>query len=278
MARRAVITRERRHAASRSAPLRLACLLLASELVLWLAGPAPAFAADDRTVCAVPESLDYSAIELPAMSAALKAQDEVRIVVVGSASSGGLGLTPHERAYPERLVHELEKRFAGSRFAVTNLSSRGQFAKAMADRFAKEVLPLHPALVIWQTGTVEAVRGSDLDDFGDTLDYGLGLLRSHDIDVILVNMQYSPQMSSLVNVSPYRDAMSWVSQNRSIMLFDRYEIMRYWQDSGTVDFGSPSKEDQARYDDLVHGCVAQLLGEMIQNGVSLSRQNADKPD
>lgn len=251
---------------------------LLAGLLGWPLAGGTVLAADNGAVCAVPGTLNYSSIELPEMASALKAGAEVRIVVVGSASSGGLGLTPHERAYPERLVADLEKRFPGSRFAVTNLSSRGQLAAVMAGRFAKEILPLQPALVIWQTGTVEAVRGSDVDEFGDTLDYGIELLRRHGIDVILINMQYSPHTTTLVNMAPYRDAMNWASQNRSVMLFDRYAAMRYWQETGVVDFANSSKEDQAKYDDLVHGCVAELLAEMIQNGVGLARENADKPE
>ena len=69
-----------------------------------------------------------------------------------------MGASTLANAYPERLGVELGKRFPKTKFEMTNLSRRGQPAAEMAGRFASEVESHHPALVIWQTGTVDAVR------------------------------------------------------------------------------------------------------------------------
>ena len=48
-----------------------------------------------------------------------------------------------------------------------------QTARDAADRFLREVLPLKPTLVIWETGTMEAVRGTGVDDFRETVQGGI---------------------------------------------------------------------------------------------------------
>ena len=230
-------------------------------------------AADETTLCAVPDALDFSEAELVNVAARLKAGEEVRIVVVGTASSAGTGLVAPLRPYPDRIAGELAKQFPKGRFAIANLSSRGMLATAMLARIEQDVLPGNPALVIWQTGTVETVHGTDIDAFGDTLESGLSTLRGHGSDVILMDMQYSSQTSTLVDPSPYRDVMRWIARAQSVMLFDRFAFMRYWEETGLIDFTSPLKTDQARSDNLVHGCIAELLAEMIAKGVARAEES-----
>jgi lysophospholipase L1-like esterase len=244
-----------------------------------LAASASAFAAapEPSTLCAVPEALQYSELALPRVAARLKEGQAVRIVVIGSASSAGIGATRVENAYPQRLQKELARRFPKARFAVINLSKRGQLASEMAGRFATDVLGQQPALVIWQTGTVDAVRGVDVEAFSDTLESGIDKLEGHGADVILMNMQYSPHTSTVLDVTPYRDDMAWVAQSKSVILFDRYAMMRYWAEAGIIDFSNPSEADQAKNDDLVHGCLAYRLAEMVETAVKGAPAAEAKP-
>jgi hypothetical protein len=249
--------------------------------VVWgivLAGSLAAFAAGEQgQVCAVPEAVEYSDAALPHVAASLKAGQPVRIVIVGSGSSVAGAANKTLQVYPERLAGELAKRFPEGRFEIVNLARRGQLADDMAGRFAKEVLTLRPALVIWQTGTVDAVRGVDLGSFGHTLGDGIEILESHGTDVILMDMQYSPHTSTALNVRPYRDYMRWVAQNRAVLLFDRYAMMKYWEEADIIDFSDPSKAHQAKDADLVHGCIAYLLAEMIHTAVAQALDSAAKP-
>ena len=50
-----------------------------------------------------------------------------------------------------------------------------------------------PALVVWQTGTVDAMQSVDPDQFSAALDQGINIARSAGADVVLVNAQYSPR-------------------------------------------------------------------------------------
>ena len=245
---------------------------------LAASGAASAAVPELATLCAVPEALKYSELALPHLAARIKAGQPVRIVVMGSGSSAGIGATEAESAYPERLGSELTRRFPHAGFAIVNLSRRGQLASEMAARFPKEVLDRQPALVIWQTGTVEAVRGVDVEEFADTLEDGIDGLVSHGADVILMNMQYSPHTSTALDVTPYREDMSWVAQSKSVILFDRYAMMQYWAEAGTIDFSNPSKADQAKNGDLVQGCVAYRLAELVETAIKGPHEAEAKPE
>ena len=249
--------------------------------IIWAALAANAGAAaaapELSTLCAVPEALQYSELALPHVAAKLKAGKPVRIVVMGSASSAGMGATKPENAYPQRLGSELTRRFPQARFTVVNLSKRGQLASDMAKRFAKDVLGAQPVLVIWQTGTVDAVRGVDVETFDDTLEGGIDELKGHGADVILMNMQYSPHTWTALDVTPYRDDMTWVAQGKSVILFDRYAMMQYWAEAGVIDFSNPAKADQAKHDDLVHGCIAYRLAETVEAAVKGANEAEAKP-
>ena len=80
----------------------------------------------------------------------------------------------------------------------------------MAARFAKEVLPLEPKLVVWETGTVDAVRGADLDAFRETLETGLVDLRPA-TDVVLMDTQFSRRTNAMIDFAPYERAMRLIT-------------------------------------------------------------------
>ena len=249
---------------------------LAAALFLVLGGTAAAEGFDPETTCAVPEETAGTALPLPHVAAKLKAREVVRIVVIGSGSSSGLGASSLAEAYPARLTRELGKLFPDAKFELTNLSKRGQLASEMEARFATEVAAAHPALVIWQTGTADAVKGVDLGSFGQVLETGIDKLRALDADVILMNSQYSPHTLTALDTEPYRDYMRWAIQSRSAILFHRYTMMKYWVEEGVIDFSSPSKADQTRNDDLVHGCIAYRLARLIESAVKSGAEDDAK--
>jgi hypothetical protein len=50
-----------------------------------------------------------------------------------------------------------------------------------------------PDLVVWQTGTIDAIRRVEPEEFRSALDEGIETLQNSGTDVILMNMQYSPR-------------------------------------------------------------------------------------
>jgi hypothetical protein len=71
-------------------------------------------------------------------------------------------------------------------------------------------------------------------------------------------------------VQAYGESMRLVSQQREVPLLDRFAIMKQWSEFGTFDFFAATRklETAAR----IHECIAQLLADLIQDGVKLSRE------
>src|SRR5215831_15137847 len=71
-----------------------------------------------------------------------------------------------------------------------------------------------PTLRIWQTGTADAIRGVDPEEFRVALDDGVDKLRAADVDVVFMNMQYSPRTEAMLAVTAYADAMRIIALKR----------------------------------------------------------------
>jgi hypothetical protein len=82
------------------------------------------------------------------------------------------------------------------------------------------------------------------------------------IDVVLMDMQFSPRFIAAINYQPYLDAIVQVEQHRDLVRFQRFEVMRYWSETEQLAHGlSPDKP--AALADRVHDCVGRLLGRVI---------------
>jgi len=116
-------------------------------------------------------------------------------------------------------------------------------------------------LVIWQTGTVDAMRSIDPDDFRSAVDEGVVALQKAGADVVLINPQYSPRTETMISVPPYIDNMRAVAQEHEVPLFDRFGIMHQWNDQGDFDlFSTTHGIDLAK---RVHDCLGRALSKFI---------------
>lgn len=227
-----------------------------------------AFAADSPD-CAVVANLAVADYPLPRAAAAAKTS-ELRILVMGAGSSSLAGPNGTDLGYPARLQEALAKRLPDVKTkVVTNVKSRRSAAE-MEETFEKILMEEKPALVIWQSGTVDAISGVDPEDYRTTLDEGVDALQAGGADVILMNMQYSPRTESMIAIQAYADSMRLVSQQREVPLLDRFAIMRQWSELGTFDLYAATRrmETAAR----IHDCIGQLLADLVKDGIKLSRE------
>jgi hypothetical protein len=121
--------------------------------------------------------------------------------------------------------------------------------------------------VIWQTGTLDAIRRVDPDEFRAALDEGVETLHKGGVDVILMNMQYSPRTDIMVPLGPYADNMRHVAQQHEIPLFDRLAIMRHWSDTGAFDLYAAGKDNVLAQ--RVHDCIGRGIAAMIIDAAHL---------
>jgi lysophospholipase L1-like esterase len=213
--------------------------------------------------CDVPESLILTQNDLTRAGTEIKERHRLDISVVGSQSSALTGPDGARFSYPAQLQQALTERLPGNEIKVTTRVSSGQTTADMAAGLPKLLADDKPALVIWQAGTVDALRGIEPEEFRTSLDQGLDAVAAGGADVILMNMQYSPRTESMLGITAYADVMRWVAEQRGILLFDRWGIMHYWSDEGVFDlYAATNGYAMAR---RVHECIGRALAAQIIN-------------
>ena len=219
--------------------------------------------------CRVPDAIVRPDSSLPRVAEAIAKGEPIKIVILGTASSAGAGVSAPYQAYPERLREELSRRFQPVLFSLVNLSQRGWTAVEMAATLDAKVIHLRPTLVIWQTGTVEAVRRLDVNQMGDALSAGIEKLKEGRIDAVLIEPQYSPHTAAMINFEPYAEYMQRIASGVGVNLFNRHDIMKYWVEKGFVKFDGSGRALQRFVGDQVHGCQATLLADLIERAALL---------
>ncbi len=223
--------------------------------------------AQDAPDCPVPNYLLYGDSALDRLHAAAVKQKSFKIVVVGTASSTVPGRDGAQSAYPARLEAALKKRLPAVSVTVAAHSRPRQTAVQIAETFEKLLLDEKPDLVVWQSGTFDALQGVDPEQFRASVADGVETLQAGGADVILMNMQYSPRTESMIPLGGYSDGLRWVSRERSVPLFDRLAIMRHWNDSGAIDLYAATKDISMAK--RVHDCIGRTLASMIVEGARL---------
>jgi hypothetical protein len=228
-------------------------------LLAGLLTGASARAEDAAQSCEVPDYLLTSESALPKVADAIKAGRLLDILVVGSRSS--TIPTAEASAYPGRLQAILREKMPSLTVNVSVELENKKTSEEVAAGLGKLIEAKKPTLVIWQTGTVDAMRSVDPDDFRGAVDEGVAAMRDAGTDVILMNLQYSPRTETMISAPPYLDNMRVVAQQHDVPLFDRFAIMRQWNDSGDFDlFSTVHGLDLAK---RVHDCLGRALSKFV---------------
>lgn len=223
-----------------------------------------AFAAEP---CDVPGYLLFGSNELKHVAEAVQKQHKLTIAVVGTGSSILAGPDGPRSAYPARLEAVLKQKLPGIDVKVVSLVRTRMTTEDLAKGMEKMLTDEKPDLVIWQTGTLDAIRRVDPDEFRAALDEGVETLHKGGVDVILMNMQYSPRTDIMVPLGPYADNMRHVAQQHEIPLFDRLAIMRHWSDTGAFDLYAAGKDNVLAQ--RVHDCIGRGIAAMIIDAAHL---------
>jgi hypothetical protein len=236
---------------------------LAAIVVAILACVSTVSGAED--VCAVAAHLVQADAAMPRVAAAIKSKT-LTVVVAGTTSSTLPGANGPALAYPTRLEAALRQKLPGVSVKVVSLARPRQSAADMAAAFPKVLRDEQPALIVWQTGTADAMMGVAADTFQATLEGAIGRVHDGGADVIFINPQYSPRTDAVVATAPYTEAMRWVAAGNAINLFDRQAVMREWGELGTFDLHAATKSlDTAA---KVHDCIGRLLADLVLQGVA----------
>jgi hypothetical protein len=168
---------------------------------------------------------------LPHVAQAI-ARQKLDITVIGSASSELNGPGGTSIAYPTRLESALRATLPSVAVKVATHARSREIAPEMEVKLKGILSEARPGLVVWQTGTADAIRGVDPEDFRIALDDGVDRSQAAGVDMIFMNMQYSPRTEAMLAVGAYADAMRMIALQREVVLFDRFSIMKRWNENG----------------------------------------------
>ncbi|HWX04888.1 MAG TPA: SGNH/GDSL hydrolase family protein [Bradyrhizobium sp.] len=239
--------------------------ILGLMLLAGFCAAAPARAEEATQSCEVPDYLLSSESALPKVEEAVKGGRPLDILVIGSRSS--TIVTSEASAYPARLQLALKEKLAAVTVNISVELQVKKTAEEAAAGFAKLIDVKKPTLVIWQTGTVDAIRSIDPDDFRAAVDEGVAALQTAGVDVVLMNLQYSPRTETMISVPPYLDNMRVVAQQHDVPLFDRFAIMRQWNEQGDFDLFSATHGTELAK--RVHDCLGRALSKFIFDAAHL---------
>jgi acyl-CoA thioesterase I len=214
--------------------------------------------------CDVPAELIRVEATVPHVSERLRAKNPVKIVAIGGASTTGAAAGSTDLAYPRRLQEILDRWYPDVPITVVNKGVPRQTAQQMLERFPSDVLAEDPILVIWETGTTDAVRGVEIDDFAAALQGGIDQLKTRSIDIILIDMQFSRSTVTVIDFERYLSTLHRVGEVNELYVFPRFEMMRYWSEQNVFNFDGVAKDARASLAASVYECIGRNLAEAIR--------------
>jgi hypothetical protein len=243
---------------------------------VWRAGLAALFAALLMTagpharaadVCDAPADITAGIEPLRHAARAVASRKALRVLVLGSASSTLSGTSAPQAAYPAKLEADLRERLPGIQVTLQTRGGRGLSASDLAKLLEAALPEFNPDLVVWQTGTVDAVNGVDPDEFERTLRAGSERITAAGADLILMDHQFNRAARATLNYAPYRQAMEAVANAGDAMLLRRYDLMRHWAETGQIDLERAARRDWQRTADALHACLGKIMAKMIVQGM-----------
>ncbi len=245
---------------------------------------ASASAAD---LCAAPADLNDDAAPLPHVAAALQPGGTLNVLTVGSATvfspseslqpgtvtglALGLGngqrngeLMPSDAAFPLQMAKDLQLLLPGVTVTMTVKGGRGMLAADMLDIIHAEFAAHKYQLVIWQTGTVEAVRNVPAGAFYQTLADGSAAIDEAGADLVLVNPQFSRFLHANTDLDAYGQTLQQIAAQPDVVLFHRFELMRYWSNEGQIDLERTAKAQRVKTVEALHACLGASLAQLVK--------------
>ncbi|WP_147080192.1 SGNH/GDSL hydrolase family protein [Methylobacterium haplocladii] len=224
----------------------------------------------------LPESFELGVFDLdsshddglPHVARQLALGEPLRIVAFGSSSTQGIGASTPAAAYPARLEAALKRalpRLAGG-VTVLNRGIGGEAIDEMLARLDRDVIGEHPDLVIWQTGSNDALRGIALDHFRDETLTAVRRIREAGIDVVLMEPQWCPRFDATPGAYRFRDAVREIGETLDVPVIRRSTLMRDWIGQAKLTHSELFSADGLHmadrgYDLLAQAAAADVLRE-----------------
>lgn len=232
-----------------------------------------------RVPCLAPKDGSKTMGSLPHVAGKLVAGKPVVIVAFGSSSTAGYGATSPDFNYPNRLAAQLRRQYPTADISVVNAGVGGEDAPEMMKRLQKEVIDVHPDMVIWQVGTNAVLRNLDPAETAKIVEEGISRIQaSGGTDIVLVDPQYSPAVNQRKeSAGKMIKLLGKVAELRHVGIFPRFEVMRDWHEKQAIPVEGFVIADGLHMNDWGYACFAQLLGDDIIRSVGQIKIGVNVP-
>lgn len=190
-----------------------------------------------------------------------------RIVAFGSSSTEGIGSSGPAMTYPaqlDRLLNEPSRR--GPRVGVVNRGIGGEAIDDMVGRLQADIIARKPDLIIWQVGSNDPLRGIPPDHFESELRRGLATIRAAGIEVVLLEPQWCPKLSTVDARNQFIDLVRKVGAGEKVAVVRRYDLMQDWIAHGLVTEKGLIGPDGLHMTDRGYTLLAAAMAEEISGG------------
>jgi lysophospholipase L1-like esterase len=252
--------------------------LLSVILVLLLCAASHAGVPPAGLRCTVPDEMTRFQVTLPHTARAIRHGTPLVIVAIGSSSTQGVGASDQAHTYPALLAEALRRRWPRLVVTVVNKGIGGETAEQMLARFTRDVLPYHPQLVIWQTGSNHALAREDVQGYEQTVRAGIIQLKAAHMDVILMDPQYAPRVLRRPLHQAVVNTIGKVGHDLKVAVFQRFAVMRHWVTHGQYRIEDLITSDQLHMNDTSYHCIARLLADsLVSATLATPLQQTDDP-
>jgi lysophospholipase L1-like esterase len=222
--------------------------------------------------CQVPNDTVIHESPLPHVTAALQKRKTIRILAIGASPAAGR--RGRRGGYTEQIEDILEKAVKGLDVVTVNRGVSGELAADAARRIRTEVALTDPDLVLWQVGTNDALAYVPLDELRDTIVETIRWLKSHNVDVVLVGLQFVHRDAQDDNYRAVREMIRSIGEQEKVVVVRRNEAMRLISQA-TGSGGGLFPEEFAKTS-AGYACLAEYVARAIALG-SFGRGLRDRP-
>ncbi len=212
--------------------------------------------------------MSSSGAPMPQLAKALQEKRPIRVLSIGASAYAGW--EPKRGGYHRIIEAMLEKSFKGLDVKIIDRGFSGELAKSVAERLDVEVALTHPDVVIWQTGTADAMARIPVEEFKETLTDMVRWLKEHDVDVVLIGLQYARGMAADAHYQALRSAVKEVADAEKVLRIGRYEAMEI------IDRARKAKDQPAPADieiaETGYACMAEFVARAISVALFAKRE------
>lgn len=203
-------------------------------------------------------------LSLPAVRAALRPGGQLEILAIGSGSIFG---PPPGRIFDSfvyRMAQALKAAVPEAGITLDLYGGRGIAAETLSRDLAARLAARPAQLVIWQTGTIEALHHVSTAALAQALEEGRAAVLRAGAGLILVDLPYSRILRMHADLRPYEAVLRTEAAGPGVALFPRFELMRGWAEGGGIDLEHSRRAERLLNARRLQVCLGRALaGEIL---------------